>query len=195
MLADMGIGATGERPVPNVSGTVPRCWEDGGVVDCGGIEELISAHHLRLVRLAYVLCGDAAEAEDLVAGAYAKAWPRIRRGGVDDPAAYLRRAVVNASASWKRHRFVVRREEQYRRPEVAQRDLSEEIWRRELLATAMAKLPSAQRQVVALRYLEDLSEAEAASLLGVPPGTVKSRLARALVALRTDLVFLEDGHE
>ncbi|MDA8355694.1 MAG: sigma factor-like helix-turn-helix DNA-binding protein [Actinomycetota bacterium] len=48
-------------------------------------------------------------------------------------------------------------------------------------------MPVAQRQVVVLRYLEDLSEAETAAPLGVAPGTVKSRAARALEALRRAL--------
>ena len=50
--------------------------------------------------------------------------------------------------------------------------------------TALAALPVGQRAVLMLRYLDDLSEAETARLLGIPVGTVKSRAARALASLR-----------
>ncbi len=136
------------------------------------------------MRLAYVLCGDAAEAEDLVADAYARAWPRLARGKVDDPLAYLRRSVVNATKSWKRHRFVVRREELRHRVAPDEMDATATVDDRDELVAALGTLPLAQRQVVALRYLEDLSEQDTARALGVPVGTVKSRATRALEALR-----------
>ncbi len=166
--------------------------ETGVVAGSDEIEDLVRRYHRRLVSLAYALCGDGAEAEDIVAEAYARSWPRLARGQVDDPAAYLRRAVVNGVSSWRRHRFVVRREELRRRvapigvggeDQVATRD---EVWQ------ALQTLPLAQRQVVALRFIEDLSEAETAACLGVPAGTVKSRTARALIALRQAVHEEED---
>ncbi|MHB1711861.1 MAG: RNA polymerase sigma factor [Acidimicrobiales bacterium] len=54
----------------------------------------------------------------------------------------------------------------------------EELWK------ALQTLPFGQRQVVVLRFIEDLSEADTAGLLCIPAGTVKSRTARGLVALR-----------
>ncbi|MHB1712571.1 MAG: sigma-70 family RNA polymerase sigma factor [Acidimicrobiales bacterium] len=148
------------------------------------LEDLVRGHHRRLVSLAYALCGNGAEAEDIVAEAYARTWPRLARGQVDDPAAYLRRAVVNGTSSWRRHRFVERREELRRRAApagISAEDrvaVGDELWR------ALQTLPLAQRQVVALRFIEDLSEAGTAACLGIPAGTVKSRTARALAALR-----------
>lgn len=144
-------------------------------------------HYRGLLRLAYALCGDAAEAEDIVGDVLARAWPRLSRGKVDDPQAYLRRAVVNRVASWRRHRFVVRREELRRRPEPPAADVEGQTAERDRLWTALRALPPAQRQVVVLRYVEDLSEAETAATLGVASGTVKSRAARALEALRRAL--------
>ncbi len=87
------------------------------MADAGDLEELVRLHYQGLLRLAYVLCGDPAEAEDIVGDVLVRAWPRLSRGKVDEPATYLRRAVVNRVASWRRHRFVVRREELRRRPE------------------------------------------------------------------------------
>lgn len=153
----------------------------------GDLEELVRLHHRGLLRLAYVLCGDPAEAEDIVGDVFARAWPRLSRGKIDDPGAYLRRAVVNAVASWRRHRFVVRREALRRRPEPPVTDASGQMAERDLLWSALRALPVGQRQVIALRFLEDLSETETAATLGVAQGTVKSRTARALEALRRAL--------
>jgi RNA polymerase sigma factor (sigma-70 family) len=55
-------------------------------------------------------------------------------------------------------------------------------------------LPERDRVVVACRYLLEMSEAETAEALGLRAGTVKSRLSRALVRLRTDLVNAPGGH-
>ncbi len=165
------------------SASLVHVGEDVRVVDVR-LEELVRLHHLRLVRLAYVVCNDASEAEDLVAEAYARCWPKIARGGIDDPLAYLRRAVVNGARSWGRHRFVIRREELRRRVAPDSEREARRVEDRDVLAAALASLPVAQRAVVALRFLEDLSEVETAAVLGVPVGTVKSRAARALETLR-----------
>jgi RNA polymerase sigma-70 factor (sigma-E family) len=157
------------------------------------LDDLIRAHHLRLVRLAYVFCGDASEAEDIVADAYARAWPRLAAGGVDEPLAYLRRAVLNTASSWRRHRSVVRREEARRRADPGTADVTASVGERDELLEAVRRLPAAQVQVIVLRYLEDLSEAETARQLGLPIGTVKSRAARGLDALRRQLEDQADG--
>lgn len=161
--------------------------------DDSDLDVLVRTHHDRLVRLAYVCCGDAAEAEDIVAEAYARAWPRIKRGRVDEPLAYLRRSVVNGAASFRRHRFVVRREELRHRAATPPEPSAEEgLADRDLLLPALRSLPAHQLQVVVLRFLEDLSEEETAATLSIPVGTVKSRSARALKALRATI---SDGDE
>jgi RNA polymerase sigma-70 factor (sigma-E family) len=165
----------------------------GDVAHGPDLDVLIRAHHVRLVRLAYVCCGDASAAEDIVADAYARAWPRLSAGQVDEPLAYLRRAVLNRAASWRRHRSVVWREARRRRPLSVAQDASTGIGERDQLLEALRYLPVAQLQVVALRYLEDLSEAETARQLDLPVGTVKSRTARALETLRHHLEERTDG--
>lgn len=172
--------------MPAAGGTEP----DGVLVRLGGVhdvDELVRLHHAGLVRLAWVLCGDTAEAEDLVAEAYARAWPRLRRGGVDDPVAYLRRSVVNGAASWRRRLVLVRREERRRRVAPPPPDPLGRLAERDRLAAALQALTAQQRQVLGLRYVADLSEAETAACLGVAAGTVKSRTSRALAVLRAAL--------
>jgi DNA-directed RNA polymerase specialized sigma24 family protein len=69
-------------------------------------------------------------------------------------------------------------------PEMAQVPATDAVDDRELVRQALARLPARQRQVLLLRYYEDLTEAEIAQRLGCAPGTVKSSAARALRALR-----------
>ncbi len=149
-------------------------------------EDFVAASSARLFTLAMLLCGrHRAEAEDLLQGVLERAyrrWPRICRGG--DPERYVRAMLVNASVDrWRRLR---------RRPEVlagpdpdaAVPDQSAALADRDQLLRALARLPARQRAVIVLRYLEDLSEAQAAAVLGCSEGTVKSQSSRALARLR-----------
>ena len=140
----------------------------------------------QLVRLAYVVSGDRSIAEDVVADVVVRVWARWRRGAVDDLGAYLRRAVVNE---------VIGRARRTRRDRERAAKLGFErivtidtaVDDRQTLWTALCELPPDQRAAIALRYLSDLSEADTAATLGVPVGTVKSRVARGLAQLRTHL--------
>jgi RNA polymerase sigma-70 factor (sigma-E family) len=143
-------------------------------------------HGPRLARVAFYLCGDRTRAEDLVAEAFAATWPPWSAGRVDDLVPYLRRALINLAAKERRHWLVVLRHGERTQPGSASSPAADEgVASRLDLARALSSLPAPQRVTVVLRYLEDMSEAEIATLLGVAPGTVKSRLARALDALRT----------
>lgn len=148
-------------------------------------DEWVAARGDALLRFAYVLTGNAADAEDAVQDALSRAlprWDRIRMA--DDPDAYVRRMVVNAHTSW--WRTFRRREspvEEVRRgtaglPDVEQRD---RVWR------ACLALPTDQRVAVVLRYYEQREYAEIADLTGVREGTVRSRVSRGLAALREEL--------
>lgn len=137
------------------------------------------------VRLAYLLTGDPALAEDLAQDAFVRVASRLRR--LRDPGAfraYLRRTVVNAAHSHFRHQKVVRRHvEQEGRgldhvtdpPDVEVRDA---IW------AALGELPHRQRAGIVCRYYLDLTEHETAAALGVSVGTVKSSVSRGLTRLR-----------
>jgi RNA polymerase sigma-70 factor (sigma-E family) len=152
-------------------------------------EQAIAEHHQRLAGLAFVLTGDGRVTEDLLAEAYAKVWGRYRRNQIDDLGPYLRRAVVNLARSRRRRWRVERRYAEAYPPfkDGAGRGVDDEVTARHSVHGALLTLPVDQRAVVVLRLLVDLSEAETARLLRVRPGTVKSRLARGLDALRAEL--------
>ncbi|AMM06816.1 SigE family RNA polymerase sigma factor [Streptomyces albidoflavus] len=147
-------------------------------------ETFAAARWPRLLRTAYLLTGDHHEAEDLVQVTLAKlfpAWPRVR--GLDEPDAYVRRALVNNNLSRFRKRRVVQLLTP-RLPERAQEGGAARTEERSLLLEALGTLPPRQRAVVVLRYWEDLSEQQAAEVLGCSPGNVKSQASRGLRKLR-----------
>lgn len=148
----------------------------------------VAARGPALLRLAYTLTGNPADAEDVVQEALARALPRWSRisqvGNVD---AYVRRMVVNAHTSWWR-RF--RRRES---PVAAVSDHPVESAagllpdQRRHLWLACQALPEVQRTAVVLRYYEQLEYAEIADLTGVREGSVRSRVSRGLAALRAGM--------
>jgi RNA polymerase sigma-70 factor (sigma-E family) len=160
----------------------------GPAADPGySFEAFVAASSARLFTMAVLLCGhDRAEAEDLLQGVLERAfrrWPRIARQG--DPDAYIRQMLVNASVDrWRRLRR--RREEASLTglADSAVADRSGQIDDRDLLLRVLTRLPARQRAVIVLRYLEDLSEAQTAAVLGCSEGTVKSQASRALARLR-----------
>ncbi len=140
--------------------------------------------------MAIALTGDRTAAEDLVQDVLTRmyvAWPRI-----DDPAAFARRALINASTN--RWRLRGRRKEQplSTAPDPSVSDRSDAHGRRDELVRAISSLPSRQRAVVVLRFLQDLPEAETAAVLGCSVGTVKSQTSRALTRLRELLAEADD---
>jgi RNA polymerase sigma-70 factor (ECF subfamily) len=130
---------------------------------------------------------------DAVAVAFAKVYVQWTNGRVDDLGPYLRRAVVNQVHS--RHRRLRLERDEERRRRVDWRDgqrFDEQLGDRERLLAALRTLPESQQAVVVLRIVKDHSEDETARLLGIRRGTVKSRLSRAMDALR-DLLGEEGG--
>jgi RNA polymerase sigma-70 factor (sigma-E family) len=156
----------------------------GGTDGRADFAGFVAARSQRLLRTAYLLTQDRGTAEDLLETALAKAWQAWGRID-DDPEPYVRAVLVNTYTSWWRRR---RRGEVAtgELPEVTHPDPAVGTEDRHALWQALARLPRRQRAVVVLRYLEDLSEAETARVLGVGVGTVKSQGSRALAALRTD---------
>lgn len=145
--------------------------------------EVYRRHRLRWVRLAYAVAGHPRHAEEAVAEAVAHVWPRFRDGRVDDVASYMRRAVINeAVRQGQRHDRVDALARRSPRPQASAVD--DTVEKHHLVMDGLARLPADQRATLALRYLEDLTEADTAALLGVRLGTVKSRLHRGLQVLR-----------
>lgn len=157
--------------------------------DVPEFDSWVAARGPALLRLAYTLTGNRADAEDLVQEALSRALPRWNRiVRVEDPNAYVRRMVVNAHTStWRRfgRREVpssLRPEPERAAPEsrVASDD-SRRLW------LACRSLPAAQRTAVVLRFYEQLEYAEIAALTDVREGTVRSRVSRGIAALRAEL--------
>lgn len=145
------------------------------------------------VRAAYVVAGRA-EAEDAAQEGFVKAYlalSRFRPGSPFRP--WLLRIVTNEARN--RVRSARRREALALRAAAVSGDAApspetaamEHADREELLAS-VERLPAADREIIAYRYLLGLSESETAEALSVPSGTVKSRLSRALTRLRTEMV-------
>jgi RNA polymerase sigma-70 factor (sigma-E family) len=142
------------------------------------VQDYFVAVRPRLRRQAYVIVRDWHTAEDMVQTTFVKlyvAWPRINEDNLD---AYTRRTMVNVCLSYlrKNRRETARGRIPDRGVDATSGDLD--------LNRALALLPPRQRAVIALRYLEDLSVADAAEALGVTQGTVKSQTAHALKTLR-----------
>jgi RNA polymerase sigma-70 factor (sigma-E family) len=162
-----------------------RSLATDGSTDGQDFDDWVAARGPGLLRLAYVLTGNRADAEDAVQDALARALPRwehIRTVG--DPDAYVRRMVVNAHTSWWRK--FRRREtpvaEAY--GDTADRPTTED---RDRVWLACLALPEPQRVAVVLRYYEQLEYPEIAALTGVAEGSVRSRVSRGLAALRASL--------
>ena len=152
-------------------------------------DEFVNARSTRLLRTAYLLTHDHALAEDLLQTALTKAWfawSRIE----SDPEPYVRKILVNTYASWWRRRW--NGEHAHAEPPEPQPvpgpdpDQQQDLW------AAMGRLPRRQRAVIVLRFVEDLSEAETARVLGVSTGTVKSQTSKALAKLRIDPALATD---
>lgn len=163
------------------------------------LEALYVAHWDQLVRLSVLLVRDQGQAEELVQDAFVELHRRWTRLADPDRApAYLRQTVVNRSRSALRHRGVVQRHLARQRrvddaPPADEPVLADS--RRRSVLDALQQLPRRQREVLALRYYLDLSEAEIAETLGISRGAVKSHASRGAASLRPLLAAhdLEDG--
>jgi RNA polymerase sigma-70 factor (sigma-E family) len=156
------------------------------------VDELYAAHYRRLVRLSVLLVRDVETAEEVVQDSFVAMHGRWRTLRDPDKAlAYLRQTVVNRSRSVLRHRGVQAR---YTPPVVPDRQGVDEdalaAERRREVLDALRELPDRQREVLALRYYADLSEADIAETLGISRGAVKSHASRGVAALRH---LLEDA--
>lgn len=130
-----------------------------------------------MVRLAYLMTGSQAIAEELVQDAFVsvhRSWARAT-----NPSAYLRTAVVNACRSWGRRQTL----ERLRKPAPPEAStlVADEMW--DVLQT----LPSRQRAAIVLRFYEDLPDEEIATLLGCKVATVRTAVFRGLEKLRKEV--------
>jgi RNA polymerase sigma-70 factor (sigma-E family) len=151
--------------------------------------EFVRASGRYLLRTAVLLCGDPVRAEELVQATYERTYRSWRVARDGDPRAYARRVLVNLRVDgWRRTRreVVV---DPVALPDQAGPDNTGAVVARNAVVQALARLPLAQRRVVVLRHLLDLTETEVARELGISVGTVKSHHARGIARLRA--IFAE----
>lgn len=143
--------------------------------EASGFDLLYRTQRTALVRLAHLLTGSSAIAEELAQEALLAT--QQRWATLENPGAYARRSLVNLCRSHQRRRVLELR----RVPPPLAHPLPPEIdetWQ------AIRRLSREQREVIVLRFYEDLSVEQTAELLGKPTGTVKSLQHRALARLK-----------
>jgi RNA polymerase sigma-70 factor, ECF subfamily len=150
-------------------------------------EELVAAvfeaSYRRLVAQLIGVTGDRSEAEEAVQEAFARAvaagpsWQEVT-----NPEAWLRVVALNVLRTKARRSALLRRLTPMIPQPAGVPGVSEDHLR---LITAMRTLPREQREVLSLHYFADLRVADIADELGIPVGTVKSRLKRGREALAT----------
>jgi RNA polymerase sigma-70 factor (sigma-E family) len=155
---------------------------DRGADPAAGFREFADARVTQLLRIAFLMCHDWHEAEDLVQTTLAKvfvAWGRLRRNSSAD--AFARKVLLNTFLSQRRLR---------RSGELPTADFSDrpapgvDTELRMTLLTALRQLPPRTRAVVVLRHLEDHSIESVAALMGATPAAVKSMNTRGMAQLR-----------
>jgi RNA polymerase sigma-70 factor (sigma-E family) len=152
--------------------------------DVQDFSDFVHASFGRLFRTAYLLLGDHQLAQDLLQESLVKTY--VAWGRLDDRSkaeAYARRTIVTTSISWRRRR-AFHETPRALLPEALVPDQADAIAARHELWTQLRALPPGQRAAVALRYCEDLSEAQTAELMGCSVGTVKRQVASGLAKLR-----------
>jgi RNA polymerase sigma-70 factor (sigma-E family) len=165
--------------------------------DRGTMAELYARYVPSAIRLAYLLTGDRAQAEDLAHDAFVRCVGRFaylrEREAFDG---YLRRAIVNLHTSGLRRRRLEKEWLRREGPRVAHASAAiPDVVGRDALWRALGTLPARQRAALVLRYYEDLSERDTAAVLGCSLAAVKSLVQRGSEALRTELAAATEGDE
>lgn len=146
----------------------------------------VAARWPRLVRSAVLLGCSPAEAEDVVQTTLERCllhWRRVRRAADRD--AYVHRVLINTFTSARRRRWSGERPTE-ELPDRPAPDPTTTVDDAGVVLRALERLSTDQRAAIVLRYYAHLSEQQMAGVLGVAPGTVKSRCARALATLAED---------
>ena len=147
-------------------------------------ERFFARHHRELGRLAYLLSGDRASAEDLTAEVFLAAWQRWDAvWAADQPFAYVRRIMVNIAASRLRRITTERRRMALVYAGTRETASSPDAAASVDVRAALLRLPVRRRACVVLRHAFDLSEADVAATLGVSVGTVKSQTSKGMAQL------------
>ena len=149
-------------------------------LDTASFEAVFDAHYERCVRAARRITRDQQVAEELASEAFARAWSRWSRLGREPQRAvgWIWRVTMNLAIDHARRRLPA-----LPRPEPIESDDAVAV--HVALVEALRLLSGRQRDVIVLRYLADMSEAEVAHALGVSTGSVKTHVHRGLTRLRS----------
>ena len=166
----------------------------GAVADPASLEQLLATHRERMTRLAYRLFGWSGEVEDVVQEVFLSALNGLGSfRGEADVATWLMTITVNKCRTWQRKRWLRARwfglqRERPEDPAADRRSIDIETAAR--VREAVQALPAGYREVVVLRYLEELPTAQVARMLGISANTVDVRLHRARARLKVKLAGL-----
>ena len=183
-------GALGASPEAGgrASGAEPGRLPAAAAGESPDVALIYRQHHADLVRLALLLVGDRASAEDVVQDVFTRLCTRGRVLEQDRVLAYIRAAVMNGCRSMLRRRALARRVTITRT--TPWRDTQESAEHtvilaedRRLVLAALAALPGRRREVLVLRFYLGLPVSEVAAVLGISQGSVKSATARGLESL------------
>ena len=178
-----------------LGGAAALSWTDSGWPEARGkpaadsaaaaVAALYQHHAVGLIRLAYLMLGDRAGAEDAVQDAFCglyRHWDRL--ADRDRALAYVRSSVLNGCRSALRRRITGRRLLTAYQPPTASAEAAVlGLEERQEVMRAVRRLPGRQREALVLRFYLDLPEREIARLMGLRPSSVRSATARALKAL------------
>jgi RNA polymerase sigma-70 factor (sigma-E family) len=147
------------------------------------LEEFLAERADHLLRTAVLLAGGREAGEDLLQTAVERLLQRWSRFD-GDPEGYLRRTLCNLAIDGKRRAGRWRQKERLLRADVRQVDPAGDVDLRDALVRLLLRLPARQRAALVLRYWEQLTDAEAAAVLGCAEGTVRSAVSRGLTRMR-----------
>jgi RNA polymerase sigma-70 factor (sigma-E family) len=169
------------EPPPGADDGPDHGPHDGAAAAVGA---LYHAQAVGLIRLAYLMLGDRAAAEDVVQDAFCglyRNWDRLTDSSSALP--YVRSSVLNGCRSALRRRALGRRVTMYQPPAGSAEAAVLSREEREQVMRAVRQLPDRQREALVLRFYLDLPDPEIARVMGIRPGTVRSATHRALKAL------------
>ncbi|MDH3307936.1 MAG: RNA polymerase sigma factor [Acidimicrobiia bacterium] len=151
---------------------------------------LVRRHQASVARLAGFVSGSFDAAEDITQETFVKAYRALDR--FQDGAPFRPWILRIAANTAKNHRRSLGRKARLSLkvaalPTAGGTDPADQVAATATVADALARLNPDDRLVVTLRYFEDLSERDMATALACAPGTVKSRLARAMGRLRAEM--------
>jgi len=170
--------------------------------DAQAFSDLYEQNVTRIYNYIYYRIGSEADAEDLTARVFHRAFGHIEKyqeKGVPFMA-WLYRIAHNLTANWyrdTRRRKEVSLEDHSDLPhhsELPEREM-EKTQEKELLMNAIRRLPPERQQLILLKFLEDMSNCEIAMIMGKTEGAIKSLYHRSLIALREQVTQISGTGE